>query len=384
MPRKTIVLRVFIASPSDVDPERALLESLVGELNSAWSATLGVMFELIKWETSVRPAFSSDPQAAINEQIGEDYDVFLGIFWGRLGTPTPRATSGSVEEFERAYKRLVQSGDAPEILLYFKDAPIAPSKIDVKQLANVQDFKRDAASKGGLYYSFDDLSSFESSVRSHLAAIAQKFSTDRRHGVIQQAAMPASTMETSFVSDEDDFGYMDYLEIYAAGQVEMTASMGVMTEAMQRVGDQVALRGKEMSEALPGDLKNARRMIKRTADDLDSFSATIRKELPGMSQAREKSFGALSKALVLRADFPSDDVALVELNQTLKMLLESASGGKQGIVGMRGSVDALPRMSKEINQAKRSMLAQLDAFIAEIDSVCSTVTNILSALERMD
>ena len=152
MPRQTIVLRVFVASPSDVQPERGLLESVMTELNQAWSTTLGIMFELVRWETSVRPAFSSDPQAAINEQIGEDYDIFIGIFWSRLGTPTPRSVSGSIEEFELAHKRLVATGGAPEILLYFKDAPVAPSKIDVKQLEGVQNFKGSLGVRGGLYF----------------------------------------------------------------------------------------------------------------------------------------------------------------------------------------------------------------------------------------
>lgn len=383
MPRQTIVLRVFVASPSDVEPERGLLESVLAELNRAWSATLGVMFELVKWETSVRPAFSSDPQAAINEQIGEDYDVFIGIFWGRLGTPTPRASSGSIEEFERAHKRFVATGGAPEILLYFKDAPIAPSKIDVKQLENVQIFKGALGAKGGLYFPFDDLSSFESSLRSHLAAIAQKFSANRRDGVIRPIGAAAPAMEAALVSDEDDFGYMDYMEIYASRQAEMTAAMSVVNEAMMRVGEQVSLRGKEMAQTSTTDAKNARRMIKRTADDLNSFSETVSKELPGMSQAREKAFGALSKALVLRGDFPSHNHELLELRTTLATLLDSAAEAKDSVSGMRGSAESLPRVSKEINQAKREMVRQLDAFISEIDSVRSTVTNIVGAIDRM-
>ncbi|TSD56596.1 hypothetical protein FFI97_020510 [Variovorax sp. KBS0712] len=383
MPRQTIVLRVFVASPSDVGSERSLLESVLRELNQAWSQTLGVMFELVKWETSVRPAFSSDPQAAINEQIGEDYDVFVGIFWGRLGTATPRASSGSVEEFERAHKRFVATGGSPEILLYFKDAPIAPSKIDIKQLESVQIFKGSLAPRGGLYFSFDDLSSFESSLRSHLAAIAQKFSTERRESGIRLIDVATPAVEAFLVSDEDDFGFMDYIEIYESRQAEMTVAMGVINEAMVRVGEQITLRSKEMAPTSTTDAKNVRRMVKRAADDLNNFSDTVSKELPAISHAREKAYGALSKALVLRGDFTSGDSALLELRTAITTMLKSAAAAKDSVLGLRHSTDSLPRLSKEINQAKREMVRQLDFFISEIDSLLSTVTNIVGAIDRM-
>src|SRR5450759_5964406 len=142
MPRQTHAFKIFVASPSDVAEERAILETVVTQLNQIWSSTLDLIFELLKWETNVHPSFSSDPQEAINEQIAPDYDVFIGILWGRIGTPTPRAESGTIEEFDRAYSRFTSGKNMPEIMLYFKDAPIAPSKIDTNQMEKIQSFRR--------------------------------------------------------------------------------------------------------------------------------------------------------------------------------------------------------------------------------------------------
>ena len=89
MPRHSLVVQVFVASPSDVTNEREQLETLIFETNKIWGRTLGVIFELIKWENDVRPAFGSDPQSVINSQIGDDYDIFIGILWGKFGTKTP-------------------------------------------------------------------------------------------------------------------------------------------------------------------------------------------------------------------------------------------------------------------------------------------------------
>ena len=35
----------------------------------------------------VAPAFGSEPQEVVNKQI-QDYDIFVGILWHRIGTPT--------------------------------------------------------------------------------------------------------------------------------------------------------------------------------------------------------------------------------------------------------------------------------------------------------
>ena len=141
MPRHSQVLQVFVASPADVSEERAVLDTVIAELNQTWSRNLSMTFEVLKWETNSRPGFDQDPQAVINSQLPNDYDVFLGIFWSRLGTPTGRASSGTVEEFERAHTRFRSTGSVPEIMLYFKDAPISPSKVDISQLAAVLQFK---------------------------------------------------------------------------------------------------------------------------------------------------------------------------------------------------------------------------------------------------
>jgi hypothetical protein len=134
--------------------------------------SLGVSFELIRWETHTHPAFGGDPQTIINDQLGEDYDIFIGILWSRFGTPTPRALSGTAEEFNRAVSR-TQNG-RPDVMIYFKDAPIAPSKIDAQQLNRVAEFKQSLANSG-LFSVFEDSLSFQSSLRAHLSTLAQKY-----------------------------------------------------------------------------------------------------------------------------------------------------------------------------------------------------------------
>jgi hypothetical protein len=384
MSRQTRIFQIFLASPSDVAEERATMEIVVAQLNQAWSSTLGIVFEILDWETSVHPAFSSDPQAAINEQISPDYDVFIGILWGRIGSPTPRAESGTIEEFERAYSRFKSGHNPPEIMLYFKDAPIAPSKIDAQQLQKVQSFRQSLSDKGGLYSVFEDQAGFESSVRAHLSAIAQKFSAQQRPtSATGQAPSPEAASLLSQGGEEDDYGYIDYIELFESRQAEMSAAINAINEATVRIGEQLGQRSAEIQSRAPVDSKAARRFIKRAADDMNSYADSLTVHIAVLSTSRKEAFGALSNALALQSFFEGKQDDLRSLRSTLGSLIEGISTARDGMVGMRASADGLPRISKELNQAKRAVVGQLDAFLSEIESTSATVSNIVDAIDRM-
>lgn len=52
---------------------------VVKELNLTVGSEAGVRLELIRWETDAYPGFGSESQAVIDQQVGDDYDIFIGI-----------------------------------------------------------------------------------------------------------------------------------------------------------------------------------------------------------------------------------------------------------------------------------------------------------------
>lgn len=84
---------MFVASPSDVQSERDLLESVVDEINEL-AETTGHILRLVRWEKDVRPGVADDPQEVVNRQA-HAADITIVVFWKRLGTPTNRASSRS-------------------------------------------------------------------------------------------------------------------------------------------------------------------------------------------------------------------------------------------------------------------------------------------------
>ncbi|MCH8024670.1 MAG: DUF4062 domain-containing protein, partial [Candidatus Marinimicrobia bacterium] len=107
MPRSITVLKVFVASPSDVSEERAAVKEIADELNKLWK-NRSIALEVVSWESDVYPSFGSDPQSVINEQVSDDYEIFIGLMWAKIGTPTKEAESGTVEEFRRAYLKFTR------------------------------------------------------------------------------------------------------------------------------------------------------------------------------------------------------------------------------------------------------------------------------------
>jgi hypothetical protein len=143
-------LDVFLASPGDVPTERRYVEQVVEDLNRTLTFDKGVVLRVRCWEKDAFPGYGMDAQALINEQIAAmaNYALFVGIVWNRLGTPTPRAESGTVEEFERAVEARAKSG-RPDIWFYFREAA---AKLDtpeqLEQRKKVLDLKEQVRAKG--------------------------------------------------------------------------------------------------------------------------------------------------------------------------------------------------------------------------------------------
>ena len=172
MPQTQTILQVFVASPSDVAEERKILGEVIDDINQTASDAHTLRLKLLEWETDSYPGFGEDAQDVINQQIGDDYDIFLGIMWGRFGSPTPRAGSGTEEEFDRAVSRWKDSPERIRIMFYFKKADIS-SSADPEQIAKVQAFKKKISSEGGLYHEFHAAEEFRTKARRHLTKVIQ-------------------------------------------------------------------------------------------------------------------------------------------------------------------------------------------------------------------
>lgn len=394
MPRNETVIGVFVASPSDVSEERKALESVVHELNKTWSKNLNLRLDLIKWETDIYPGFGEYSQDVINEQVNDEYDVFVAIFWGRSGTPTKRAESGTIEEFNRAYNKYKADADSVDIMVYFKDHPIPPSKMNYEQLKIIQDLKHELGEKGGLYWEFENTEDFESLLRSHLSKVAQKWSS-KSNAIINSANLTGSTdlavnnVVTLYEDEYEEYGLIDYLEIYEDRMFDMTAALASMSEATEKIGNQFTRRTDEINSLLEAgehsDPKKARRVIKLSSDDMERYSEILELQITISSKSREEAFDALSKALSFYVDFKYEDNLsdLSDFEESLKQMIDAASGTLEGFAGYRETVSSLPRLTIQLNKAKRRVVNVLDSVLEEIKTTISSSNDVLAIIKEL-
>lgn len=161
------IFRCFIASPGDTSEERDLCDKVIEDINTSMGSYFGFRLETVKWENNVHPAIGTDGQDVINEQLGLNYDIFIGIMYMRFGTPTPRAGSGTEEEFNRAVS-LHQANNYVEIMFYFNNKASNISDIDATQLFEVKAFKEKVRNAGCLYWDYDGQEEFANYLRKHL------------------------------------------------------------------------------------------------------------------------------------------------------------------------------------------------------------------------
>ena len=145
------LIKLFLASPSDVSKERIMVEEVVERINKHTGKSRKFRIECLTWERDTYPCAGIDAQQSISSQIGSDYDIFVGIMWHRLGTPTPRAESGTVEEFNNAFSSYSSGGSCRQIMMFFNSCDFPQSELE--QASKVLDFKKSVQSKG--IYTFD-------------------------------------------------------------------------------------------------------------------------------------------------------------------------------------------------------------------------------------
>ena len=164
--RQRTVVRVFLASPSDVAAERLIVERVVGELNSSIAPKIEMLLELVRWEDMV-PSIGRPQQVILDQADIESCDVFIGILWNKFGTPTGRAVSGTEEEFELAYQSWKKSG-TPHIMFYFCQRPANFQRpVELEQKRKVLEF-RERLSGMGIFVTYDAVADFETRVRQDL------------------------------------------------------------------------------------------------------------------------------------------------------------------------------------------------------------------------
>ncbi|MEK6281640.1 MAG: hypothetical protein AABN95_14895 [Acidobacteriota bacterium] len=371
---------------------------MVKELNITWGRNLGVQLELIDWKTHAWPGFGSDPQAVINAELGEEYDIFFGIMWTRFGEPTPRAGSGTAEEFNRALERWKEDPNQLRIMCYFKNAPPASLRdLDPSQLAAVREFQARIDGEGGLYAEFSNSKEFESYVRMHLSKQVQEWGKtwgelDNKNPArgtepladIKSTIIPTAIVEE--VKDDEEEGFMDLIEQGQESFEMLDEILSRMTAEMESYRRRLDERNVEIHKLVESsaDIKQRKRVVNSTAGILDQYSLMLEGDVPQFSNAYTTAVNSIARAVSIWSEDITEGADEVRntYNQmkNLRLVLTETNGS---MTSMKGSVDRLPRATSVFNRSKKRLSAALEKLIAEMSSGINLTQEIESQFRRI-
>jgi hypothetical protein len=212
----------MIASPSDVAQERRVIRDVVHEWNSIHAEDRGVVLMPIGWETHSSPSMGERAQEIINVQILRDSDLLVAAFWTRLGSPTGKAPSGTVEEIEEH----IAAGKPT--MIYFSSAPVHPDSVDNEQYRALREFKA-ACRQRGLVEEYESISEFREKFASQLAQtvirhfVAQKPDADAASDTTQRPKVPVlseAARELLLEASQDPDGVVLRTETVSGSEVE--------------------------------------------------------------------------------------------------------------------------------------------------------------------
>jgi hypothetical protein len=273
-------------------------------------------------------------------------------------------------------------------MIYFKDEPIAPSKMDLAQLSQLQTFKAKLPAAGGLYWTFQTVDDFETQIRLHLIRVLQAW----RDRVAPNAPVPSSDAGRTILSgspdsdpvsiaiteDEDDLGFLDYMDLVSEAGARHGAVLERMTAAMKEIGKRAQERTIEIEylKARPNP-SAAREVFDQSARDLNEFSASTQGEIPQLAQAHADMLKYLVQGATLSLEMSAESrehaaEALTQLDNFTEIIRST----RTQMVEFQASISDLPRMTVKLNKAKRRALQTLEALDAVLGEAIGRNTKV--------
>ncbi|PYX01058.1 MAG: hypothetical protein DMG89_02730 [Acidobacteria bacterium] len=393
--------------------ELNVLERVIQELNPRLRDAYEVEFRILTAGNAVVPGIGTDPQAIINAQISDQYDVYLGMLGARFGAPTPRAGSGTEEEFRLACDHWVKAPDSVKILFYFKGTPDVPVQdLDVQQLARVQEFK--ASIKKQIFYAdFKATDDFLPLVREHLwQLVASQWDGDKWKSAKMPTELAAAlnvgeggtdqaTVSIGFelakidgpiaelardADDQEKDKDMELLDALVEAQDSIQAGLAALDRiaaSTREQNDKFVQHGRIINfVAAKGDAKakDLKMAVDAAADDIASYAQALRREVPGFTSAFTSGLNAFDLAMNswIREKPPAEQI--VGVRQMLEQVIPVLRSARDPVISFRDAMAKMPTLTSRLKKATRATRIQLDDLIAGLAIISDRAVSISARL----
>ncbi|SHJ26080.1 hypothetical protein SAMN04488096_1243 [Mesonia phycicola] len=369
-------INLFISCPGDIQDELNSIEVIVKEINKTIGKISNFVIQIVHWNEDTYTDIGEDGQEIINDQI--EYDILIGILWMRLGTPTKRDKSGTVEEINRAIENKEK-----QQLIYFKTAtPINLNSINTSELNQVMEFKKELSNKI-LYKEFESIEKFETLFRLNLSSLIKDKFIDEKKSVQNPTKIDSSDNNGKYQNivsliDEienatkDGFEDIDIFNINENGHISFekaTRNLNNLTGYLNKLTDNLKKGTAEINQAnnikdTRLKLSKAKKVVNRLSKELDEFNDEINSELPNFSENLKEVGKTTSDLLLASRSFNNSETNEIESN-TLAYR-DSMEYAMNATANMLKEVIKWPAINLKFNTSKRNTEVALKDLMKEM------------------
>lgn len=310
------------------------------------------------WERDAIPAKGDGyAQTVINQKVAEETDIMVVVMHNRVGTATPNATSGTIEEFNLAHEINESKSRSIEICIYFSVAPISPL-IDLDQLKLVQEFRDRVHELGYLSRHYDNVSDLSRSLIGHLVDKARKFGSPKLSKALTKPSSNISLPEEIDESIDEELGFLDYEEIISKEITSATGSLEEIGGLIGRFGEYTARYTKKLEDALAltsaGATVDRKALIDSYADELSRQNESLE---PLVSSIESTMPAGASAALSMLQEWPLDSEeargAVSNFSDILDATISQSDGLIEPISTMTITLEGWPGLTKKLKISRR-------------------------------
>jgi hypothetical protein len=360
------IIDIFVSSPGDVAAYRDSILAIVQAWNQRNGRNRRLFFNCLRWEDLVSPDIGESGQEVINTQIGDRYDVFLGVMWARFGTPTKFAESGTEEEFDRAILRH-QAGEPIKVSFLFCTADVPFSQLDGDQFAKVQAFKCRAQSDGCLTRDFVD----DASLINGINLILDKFANTWKYQdplpqilISDQVNIENNSNKKGNIFPEkykpDDRGLLDVHEDFAQHNQEFTCTIGEWGNQLDTIVQEMSSVTEKLSELTNFGISSpqiVRPVINGFTVAMENFASWCEDTISDLEMQMEliSKDSLMLVELSANVDESVDDIKASQ--DAMNSLCASIEGANEGVLGFIEALENSPKLDKKLNKANRRVIS---------------------------
>lgn len=168
MAKNFLHYNILISCPSDIADDKYIVDEAVKTINEENANFNNIQFDVKYWTKNVLYSYGT-PQQIINDNIVYDSDIVVALFGTKLGTPTDKYDSGTIEEIEIMIKNKKQ------VFVCFSEKDITiPSDADEEYLESLIKVKRFKKAYNSLYITYKNNEQLKDRIENQLRLYLNK------------------------------------------------------------------------------------------------------------------------------------------------------------------------------------------------------------------